>query len=104
MDASTDCERVAVTLTFLRAIGAKALHISAVPDSALVRFTNTQVRPAPLTLFTVVLLDPVSSDATNARSNSFVVVVEKTGLVIVDFAEFESKLTLVSIATLAAFA
>jgi hypothetical protein len=51
---ATLCESVAVTEILLRRDGAKARQISDVPLCALVRTTNAHVKPAPLTLFTVV--------------------------------------------------
>jgi hypothetical protein len=56
-DETTDCESVAVTVTPVRAEGAKALQISAVPLCTFVLTTSTQVRPAPLIPVTVVF-DP----------------------------------------------
>src|SRR6266849_2318398 len=55
MEEAVTCDRVAVTETLLTGAGAKARQTSASPLCALVLATNTQVRPAPETLVTVVL-------------------------------------------------
>ena len=85
MEAETLCDNVAVTATLVRVAGAKARQISAVPLCALVRLTRVQVRPAPVTLVTV-MVDALPSVATNASSSSFALVVEKAGEArVVDF-------------------
>ena len=78
MEAATLCDKLAFTETLLRVVGAKARQISAVPNCALVRLTNDQVRLAPVTPVTVTP-EEVASDATNASSNSLALDVEKVG-------------------------
>ena len=95
IDEGTDCDNVAVTLTLLRAAGEKARQISASPGWLFVRFTKTQVRPAPVTLFTVVLGELASSVAMNARRSSLAAEVEKIGLFMLVAAEFLFVLTFV---------
>jgi hypothetical protein len=95
IDEGTDCDNCAVTLTLLRVAGAKARQISASPGSLFVRLTRAQVRPAPVTLVTVVLGELASSVAMNARSSSLAAEVEKTGLVMLVAAEFLFVLTFV---------
>src|SRR3954452_6083198 len=56
IEEATLWDRAAVADTLLKGVGAKALHISEVPRCALVRTARNQVRPAPETLWTVVLL------------------------------------------------
>lgn len=79
MDETALTERLAVTVTFVNGVSATALQISAVPFCALVRFTSVQLRPAPVTLLTLVLAPPVKgkSAATNASRTSLPVAVEK---------------------------
>ena len=48
------CESVAVTAALASGADAKARQISEVPRWAFARATNSHVRPAPLTLVTVV--------------------------------------------------
>ena len=55
IEEATLWERVAETVTLLRAEVAKALQISEVPAWVLVRTTRTQFKPAPVTLVTEVL-------------------------------------------------
>lgn len=76
IEEATVCERVALTVTLARGEGANARQISAVPNCAFVRMTKTQVRPAPVTLFTCTALPKLSLEM-NASSNSFAAVVEK---------------------------
>jgi hypothetical protein len=78
MEAAALCDKFAVTLTLERVPGAKARQISAVPSCALVRLTKAQVRPAPVTLVTVMPLD-VPSLEINASSNSLPALVENDG-------------------------
>ena len=70
IDAATCCDRATVTLAPLKGDGATARQTSAVPRCWLSRRTSVQVRPPPLTCWTVVLGDVTSSPATNARSSS----------------------------------
>lgn len=80
MDDKTDCENVAVTVAFVRTAGAKARHISDVPNCVLVLCTSTQVRLPPAMLFTtglVVVLRPLE---TNASNNSLAEAVEKAAV------------------------
>jgi hypothetical protein len=80
-DEATLCERVAVTVTFVRTDGAKVRQISAVPRCVFVRFTRTHVSPAPATLVTVVLVPETgASAATNASTNSLLESVEKAAV------------------------
>ena len=74
-------DRVALTDTFVSGVDANARQISEVPICLLVRSTNAQVSPAPVTLLTVVLVpEPEKSVAINASSNSLPEVVENEGL------------------------
>src|SRR5712671_179747 len=57
IDDTVGCDSVAVTVTLLSTVGAKARQISLVPDCTFVRPTSAQVRPAPVTPVTVVF-DP----------------------------------------------
>jgi len=54
IEAATDWERVAVTVTALKALGAKARQISASPLCTFVRAIGTQVRFPPAIFVTVV--------------------------------------------------
>ena len=81
IEAATLCDRLARTATWERVVGANARQISAVPNCALVRCTNTQVRFAPATLVTVMRADLASAE-TNASNNSLGEIVENDGEVI----------------------
>src|SRR4051812_32754898 len=83
MEAATDRERVAVTETLARGVGANARQISVVPGCPLARTTRTHVSPAPATEFTVVVPPVGPSVAINASSSSFPAPVEKVGVAIV---------------------
>lgn len=76
IDDNTDCENVAVTVTLLSAVGAKARQISAVPCCVFVLCTNTQVRLAPVTPVTVVVVAVPFPLEINASNNSLVADVE----------------------------
>ena len=76
IDDCTVCENVAVTVTLLSAVGAKARQISAVPCCVFVLCTNTQVRLAPETPLTVVVVAVPFPLEINASNNSFVAEVE----------------------------
>jgi hypothetical protein len=52
----TLCDNVAVTVTLLSVVGAKARQTSEVPRCPLVRAAKAQVNPAPETLLTVVFV------------------------------------------------
>src|ERR1035438_7512160 len=80
MEETTLCEMVAVTVTLVKAEGAKARQISAVPLCVLVRSTNTQVRPAPVMPVTVVFVPEMKSEETKASSSSLDAVVENAGV------------------------
>ena len=67
-----------MTVTELSTAGAKARQISAVPAFALVLFTSTHVRLAPVTEVAVTVeLDELA--ATNASNNSFAYAVVSAG-------------------------
>jgi hypothetical protein len=83
MEADTLCESVAVTVTLPKGEGANARQISDVPRWPLVLSTNTQVRPPPANVVTVVLGAIELSAATNANSNSLLETVENAGVLIV---------------------
>jgi hypothetical protein len=69
--------RVAVTVRLLRAVGAAASQISAVPGCVFVRSRSFHVRPPPETDEKLCLTLPLGpSDAMNARSRSPVFDVE----------------------------
>src|SRR5258708_39568883 len=70
MDDNTDCEKVAVIVTLVRAAVAKARQISAVPSCVLVRCTRTQVRLPPATPVTVVVVAVPLPEDTKASSSS----------------------------------
>lgn len=78
-------DSVAETDTFVSADVEKLRQISDVPRCLLALTTNTQVRPPPVTLVTVLLVpeDDWTSAETKASSNSFGDVVEKGGVVTV---------------------
>lgn len=80
MDDCTVCEKVAVTVIFVSAVGAKARHISAVPCCVFVRCTSTHVRLPPVTLFTVVVAAVPFPLEINASNNSFVAEVENAAV------------------------
>lgn len=86
IEAATRCDKFALTLTCESTVGANARQISAVPICALARCTNTQVRPAPVTLVTVTPADVASAD-TKASNNSLGEVVENAGevMLVLDF-------------------
>ena len=60
----------------VRAEGAKARQISAVPRCTFVRITRTHVSPAPETLFTATFVLEMLSAEINAKSNSLAEEVE----------------------------
>ena len=68
-------DSVAVTVTLVRVEVANARQISAVPPELFVRCTSVQVRPAPVTLLTVVAV-VLPTLPTNASSSSLGAVVE----------------------------
>src|SRR5258708_23094703 len=70
MDDNTDCEKVAVIVTLVRAAVAKARQISAVPSCVLVRCTRTHVRLPPATPVTVVVVAVPLPEDTKASSSS----------------------------------
>jgi hypothetical protein len=72
----TDCENVAVTVTLLNSAGAKARQISAVPCCVFVLCTSTQVKLAPETPLTVVVVAVPFPLEINASNNSLVAEVE----------------------------
>ena len=76
IDDCTVCENVAVTVTLLSTAGAKARQISAVPCCVFVLCTNTQVRLAPETPLTVVVVAVPFPLEINASNNSLAAVVE----------------------------
>jgi len=76
MDDCTDCENVAVTVTLLNTADANARQISAVPCCVFVLCTNTQVRLAPETPVTVVVVAVPFPLAMNASNNSLAAEVE----------------------------
>jgi hypothetical protein len=78
-------ERVAVTETLLNAAGANARQISEVPRCTFVWTTRTQVRPAPVTLFTTMCCPPTSSVEMNASNSSLADIVENTGEITLPF-------------------
>ena len=75
IEEETLCDKVAVTVTLLNGVGAKARQISVSPFWVLVRATGAQTNPAPLTLFTTGLV-PRLSVATSASSSSLPAEVE----------------------------
>src|SRR5664279_2111034 len=80
IEAITDCESDAVTVTPASCVFANARQISAVPDCAFVRCTSVQVNPPPVMPLTVVLGLDVESLATKANNNSLDALVESDGL------------------------
>src|SRR5262252_1079602 len=80
IEAATDCDNVAVTLTLDSVVGANARQISEEPFCTFVRCTRTQVRPAPVMPVTVVLLPVRQSAEMNASSSSLAEVVENAPL------------------------
>jgi hypothetical protein len=102
--AAADVASVAVTLTTLNGLVAKARQISASPGFALARFTNAHVRPAPLTEVTEFAADCGPSAATKANSNSFVDFVEKFAVDTDERDEEELPDATVSIASICAIA
>ncbi len=80
MDDNTDCEKVAVTVTLVRAAVAKARQISDVPGCVLVRCTRTQVRPPPATPVTVVVAAVPLPEDTKASSSSLAAEVENAAV------------------------
>jgi hypothetical protein len=78
--------RVALTVTLVRIVGAKALQISAVPLAVFVRLTSAQVKVEPvvkITPFTCALV-PLAAPSVpmNANSSSFPEVVKNAAVVI----------------------
>src|SRR5712692_212219 len=63
IEEATLVESVAVTVTPVSPEGAKARQISAVPLCTFVRTARTQVRPAPVTPFTTVLVPELGPSA-----------------------------------------
>jgi hypothetical protein len=84
IEEATLCEKVAVTVTFVSADAAKARHISDVPLWTFVLTTSAQVKPAPVTLDTTVLVPEIKSVEIKARSNSFPDVVENEDVATVE--------------------
>src|ERR1044071_2215255 len=56
IEETTLCDSVAVTVTLLSVVGAKARQISELPRCPFVRTANVQVKPAPEMLLTVVFV------------------------------------------------
>jgi hypothetical protein len=75
IDADTDCDSDAVTVTLLSADGANARQISDVPSCTFVRATSCQVRDPPVTPVTVIE-EAMPSVEMNASSTSFGAMVE----------------------------
>jgi hypothetical protein len=100
-EETTFCERVAVTDALLIGLGANARHISDVPICVFVRFTKVQVRPAPVTLVTVIFAE-LASVAIIAKISSLPTVVDKAPLVTLVDELVVSVLIRASIATLPA--
>lgn len=100
MEAGTLRASLATTETFVTVAGANARQISAVPSCALVRLTSDHVKPAPVTLVTVIL-DALASVAIKASSNSFALAVEKLGDVMLEPEVPRSFETVLSIASCA---
>jgi hypothetical protein len=98
MDAGTLWLSVAVTVTFVRRAGAKALQISAVPFCVFVLTTRVQVREAPETADTLVFVPNKKPPETNATNSSFVEPVENAAVLRLELNEFWSTEILVSIA------
>src|SRR5450631_617070 len=80
IEAITDCESDAVTVTPVNCVVANARHISAVPDCAFVRCTSVHVNPPPVMPLTVVLGLEVESLATKANNSSLGALVDSDGL------------------------
>ncbi len=78
IEAATLCDRVARTVTFARAEGAKARHISAVPSCRFALRTRAHVRLAPLTPVTVIP-DELESVEMKASKSSLPAEVENAG-------------------------
>lgn len=86
IDETTVWDNVAVTVTLLRGLSAKARQISDVPLCAFVLLTRTQVKPAPATPVTVVAALDTLSPSIKANNNSFPEVVEKVAVATVRLA------------------
>jgi hypothetical protein len=69
IDEADGCETDAVTVTLLTGAAANARQISAVPRWTFVRTTSCQVRPAPVTLETVVVPELLSVAMKASRSS-----------------------------------
>ena len=81
-DAVAARDILAVTDTLVSGVDANARQISEVPRCAFVRITSCQVKPAPVTLVTV--LEPLEYPAeTNANTNSLGEAVENALVVTV---------------------
>jgi hypothetical protein len=103
IDETTLWVRVAVTVTAFNGEAAKARQISAVPLCVFVLRTSTQVKPAPVTPETVMLVPDFWSDEINASNSSLPAVVENADVATVVLAVARSANTFASIA-IAAFA
>jgi hypothetical protein len=97
MEEATLAESVAVALTLVRVVGAKARQISDVPLCPLERTTKVHVSPAPAMLLTTVP-EPVSSVETKASSSSLAATVENVCDVTVLLALFWSPEAVASMA------
>src|SRR4051794_20348537 len=83
MEAAVLRDSVPVTVPLVMIAGANARQISELPAWVLVRRTNVQVSPLPVTPVTVVAEFCAPSEEMNASSNSLVAWVVKTGDTIV---------------------
>ena len=100
-DETTLWEVMAVTDTLASAAGANARQISDAPRCTLLLITSVHVRPAPVTVCTVVFVPPRESVATNASSSSLPAVVENAGVTIVVLAVTRSLDVVTSMPTAA---
>lgn len=100
MEAATDCDNVAVTITALNGFAVNARQISAVPFCVFVRLTRAQVRVPAEILVTVMLCPVALSVAMNANNSSFPDAVEIGGeaIVVLALERFVERVTSMPIA------
>ena len=100
MDAATDCDSVAVTVTALKGFAENVLQISAVPFCVFVRLARTHVRLPDDIPVTVILWPVALSVEMNAKSSSFPDVVEigDDAIVVLAFELFVETVTSMPIA------
>lgn len=100
MDAATDCDSVAVTVTALKGFAENVLQISAVPFCVFVRLARTHVRLPDDIPVTVIVCPVALSLEMNAKRSSLPDAVEigDDAIVVLEFERFVETVTSIPIA------